>query len=83
MTIIDKTIIFSAKAHNGQTRKSTHIPYNTHPFAVGMLLQKMKCTVEVIAAGILHDTSEDTATTFEDLTEHFGLRVAKLVRAAS
>ena len=83
MTIIDRAINFAAVAHNGQTRKSTNIPYITHPFAVGMLLQKMKCAEEVIAAGILHDTLEDTPTTFDDLVEHFGLRVAKLVRAAS
>ena len=83
MNIVDKAINFAAMAHNGQTRKSTSIPYISHPFAVGMLLQKIKCAEDVIAAGILHDTLEDTNTTFEDLAEHFGIRVAKLVLAAS
>ena len=83
MNIIDQAINFAAMAHNGQTRKSTSIPYITHPFAVGMLLQKIKCADEVIAAGILHDILEDTSTTFDDLAEHFGIRVAKLVLAAS
>ncbi|AKP48750.1 HD domain-containing protein [Bacillus smithii] len=83
MSIIEKAIIFAAKAHEGQTRKSTDIPYITHPFAVGMLLQKAKCSDEVIAAGILHDTLEDTSVTYEELTEHFGERIAILVRAAS
>jgi hypothetical protein len=83
MNIVDQAINFAAMAHNGQTRKSTSIPYISHPFAVGMLLQKMKCAEEVIAAGILHDTLEDTSTTFEDLAQHFGIRVAKLVLAAS
>lgn len=83
MNIIDQAINFAAMAHNGQTRKSTIIPYITHPFAVGMLLQKIKCADEVIAAGILHDILEDTSTTFDDLAEHFGIRVAKLVLAAS
>lgn len=83
LSIIEQAIIFAAKAHHGQTRKSTDIPYITHPFAVGMLLQKAKCTDEVIAAGILHDTLEDTSTTYEELVEQFGIRVAKLVRAAS
>ncbi|MFF2445600.1 HD domain-containing protein [Neobacillus sp. NPDC058068] len=83
MDIIEKAIIFAAKAHKDQSRKSTDIPYVTHPFAVGMLLQKAKCSDEVIAAGILHDTIEDTSTTYEDLIEHFGARIAKLVLAAS
>ena len=55
MSIVEKAVIFAAKAHQGQTRKSTDIPI-MHPFAVGMLLQKEKCTDVVIAAGILHDT---------------------------
>lgn len=48
-----------------------------------MLLQKAKCTEAVVAAGILHDTIEDTSTTYEELTEHFGVQIANLVRAAS
>jgi hypothetical protein len=83
MDMIEKAIIFAAKAHKNQTRKGTDIPYITHPFAVGIHLQKAKCSEEVIAAGILHDTLEDTETTFKDLTEAFGVRVANLVLAAS
>lgn len=83
MNIIDRAIIFAARAHHGQTRKATDIPYVTHPFAVGMLLQKAMCTDEVIAAGILHDTLEDTSTTYEELGEQFGVRIANLVQAAS
>lgn len=83
MSIIEKAIIFAAKAHKDQTRKSTDIPYITHPFAVGMLLQKAKCSDEVIAAGILHDTLEDTSATFEELKEQFGVYIANLVLAAS
>ena len=73
MDMVEKAIIFAAKAHKNQTRKGTDIPYITHPFAVGMILQKAKCSEEVIAAGILHDTLEDTETTFKDLTEVFGV----------
>ena len=83
MDLVEKSIVFAAKAHREQNRKGTDIPYITHPFAVGMLLQKAKCSEEVIAAGILHDTLEDTATYYEDLTENFGVRVADLVVAAS
>ncbi|MFZ0445942.1 MAG: HD domain-containing protein [Bacillus sp. (in: firmicutes)] len=83
MDKIETAIIFAAKAHHNQKRKGTDIPYITHLFAVGMLLQKEKCSEEVIAAGILHDTLEDTETTFEDLTEVFGVQIANLVQAAS
>ncbi|HEY4550855.1 MAG TPA: HD domain-containing protein [Bacillus sp. (in: firmicutes)] len=83
MSIIDQAIIFAAMAHRDQTRKSTDIPYITHPFAVGMLLQKAKCSDEVIVAGILHDTLEDTSTTYEELVEQFGSKIAQLVRSAS
>jgi (p)ppGpp synthase/HD superfamily hydrolase len=83
MNVIQQAINFAAKAHECQKRKSTDIPYITHPFAVGMLLQKAKCSDAVIAAGILHDTLEDTNTKFEQLAEQFGVHIANLVRSAS
>lgn len=81
--LLDKAIVFAAKAHANQTRKGTDIPYVTHPYAVGLYLLKAGCTEEVVAAGILHDTLEDTETTHEELAETFGVRVADLVKAAS
>ena len=83
MNTIEKAIIFAAKAHRNQTRKGTDIPYITHPFAIGMYLQKANCSEEVVAAGILHDTIEDTETTYDDLKESFGEYRANLVLAAS
>lgn len=83
MDIIEQAIIFAANAHREQVRKSTTIPYITHPFTVGMLLKDAKCADEVIAAGILHDTLEDTPTTYKKLAEQFGTHVANLVRSAS
>lgn len=83
MRLIEKAIKFAAKAHEGQVRKATDIPYITHPFAVGLLLQQANCSKEVIAAGILHDTIEDTSVTYEQLIEEFGQKVANLVQAAS
>lgn len=83
MNMIDQAIRLAAVAHKDQTRKSTNIPYITHPFGVGMLLQKAKCSKEVVAAGILHDVLEDTQITYEELSEQFGEKVANLVAAAS
>ncbi|WP_299094909.1 HD domain-containing protein [uncultured Metabacillus sp.] len=83
MRIIEQAINYAAAAHDGQKRKATNIPYMTHPFAVGMLLQKERCSDDVIAAGILHDTIEDTSVTYEDLEKTFGMRIANLVLAAT
>lgn len=83
MDLIEKAIVFATKAHDGQKRKSTDIPYITHPYAVGMLLLRENCSEEVVAAGLLHDTLEDTAITYDELLAEFGEQVAKLVVAAS
>lgn len=83
MDLIEKAIILATKAHQCQKRKATNSPYITHPFAVGMLLQQANCSEEVVAAGILHDTLEDTEVTYKDLVETFGEYVAVLVQAAS
>lgn len=83
MEFIDKAINFAAIAHKEQVRKAAAIPYVAHPFAVGMMLQKAGCADEVIAAGLLHDTLEDTETTYDQLVTEFGRQVAEIVQAAS
>lgn len=80
---IDQAIQFAAVKHKGQVRKSTNIPYISHPFAVAMMLQKAGHTKEVIVAGILHDTLEDTSATEEEIRELFGDVVLALVVSAS
>lgn len=80
---IDLAIEMAAMAHLNQKRKTEDLPYITHPFAVGMLLSRAGCSHEVIVAGILHDTVEDTALTLEDIRREFGTRVADIVEGAS
>jgi (p)ppGpp synthase/HD superfamily hydrolase len=81
--LIDKAIQFAAVAHEGQYRKGTKIPYIIHPVSVGFLLQSIGCEEEVIAAGILHDTVEDTDVELDDIKREFGEGVASLVLSAS
>ncbi|WP_328824019.1 HD domain-containing protein [Planococcus glaciei] len=81
--LIDHAIGFAAFKHAGQVRKGTSIPYISHPFAVGMMLQQAGESEEVVAAGILHDTLEDTAATEEEIRTVFGEQVLLLVKAAS
>jgi hypothetical protein len=80
---IDQTIEFAAKAHFTQFRKGTDIPYISHPFGVGLILQKAGCKEELIIAGILHDTLEDTDTTEKDLEDKFGKKVLDIVKGCS
>ncbi|WP_139365195.1 HD domain-containing protein [Litchfieldia alkalitelluris] len=70
-------------AHHGQFRKLTNIPYITHPYNVGMYLAHSGCSDEVICAGILHDTVEDTNLTLEDIKNKFGSKVASYVAGSS
>lgn len=80
---VEKAFQFALKKHEGQFRKGTDIPYITHPFAVGMLLKEHRYSDEVIAAGLLHDTLEDTETTESKLLQLFGPVVLDLVQGAS
>ena len=81
--LIEKAIETAVLAHWDQKSKGTDIPYVTHPIAVGLILARKGCPDELIAAGILHDTIEDTPLTFEALRARFGERVASIVRACS
>lgn len=83
MDIVLRAIEFALKAHDGQTRKGSGIPYISHPYSVGMILARYGYEAETIAAGILHDTLEDTAATESDLRNEFGEGVTALVKGAS
>lgn len=78
MTII-KALEFAAVKHRNQVRKGTSIPYIVHPVHVAAILAKFHYDDELIMAGYLHDTVEDTETTIDEIEEAFGSRVARLV----
>lgn len=81
--IVFRAIETAAAAHAGQYRKGTRIPYIVHPLGVAEILIRAGCAEEVVAAGILHDTVEDTSLTIGDIGRDFGDRVARLVAGAS
>ena len=83
MSLLDTAIEIAARAHRDQLRKGTDVPYITHPYGVGLMLARAGYDEEVIAAGILHDTVEDTDVTLEQVREIFGARVAHIVRGGS
>ncbi len=76
--LLRRAYIFSAKAHQGQTRLSGE-PYLNHPIEVASILADIVLDVATVAAGLLHDTVEDAGVTVEDIRSLFGDEVAVLV----
>jgi guanosine-3',5'-bis(diphosphate) 3'-pyrophosphohydrolase len=70
------------KAHAGQKRASGE-PYVYHCLAVAAILTEYMMPAEIIAAGLLHDTVEDTSIKFDDLRRDFGEGVANLVQGVT
>lgn len=75
--------LFAAQAHGPQLRKYSHEPYIKHCSEVAQVLNRFNYPPEVMAAGWLHDTIEDTWVTYPVLYELFGKTVADLVREVS
>ncbi|SCM74785.1 bifunctional (p)ppGpp synthetase/guanosine-3',5'-bis(diphosphate) 3'-pyrophosphohydrolase [Desulfovibrio sp. 86] len=78
LELIQRAYVFAATAHVGQTRLSGE-PYLSHPLAVADTLAEMGFDEATVAAGLLHDTVEDTKATIEELDENFGEDVADIV----
>lgn len=78
--LIEDAFAFAYKKHEGQKRKSGD-PYIVHPIAVAYFLSRLHTGPETIAAGLLHDTVEDTETSENELKNKFGDTVASLVLA--
>jgi GTP pyrophosphokinase len=76
--LVARAYEFAADAHEGQTRRSGD-PYVSHPLSVASIITELKLDVASVCAGLLHDAVEDTSTTVEELTEHFGKEIAFLV----
>jgi len=75
-------LAFAADKHRRQRRKDRHAsPYINHPIALAQVLAgEGRVTDErILAAALLHDTIEDTNTTFNELKRHFGRRIARIV----
>ena len=73
---------FAAHKHRDQRRKDASAsPYINHPIALARLLaaEGGVTDVKTLVAVVLHDTIEDTDTSYEELVEHFGRKVADVV----
>ena len=82
LALLFRALAFAAHKHRDQRRKDAEAsPYINHPIALAEVLagEGGVTDVEVLAAALLHDTIEDTATTVEELRAQFGGRIADMV----
>ena len=76
--VVRRAYEFTQEVHRGQRRVSGE-PYHVHPLAVAGLLVEFRMDATTVAAGLLHDVLEDTATSKTVLVERFGDDIAELV----
>lgn len=76
--LLEKAFELAKSAHAGQKRLSGE-EYLSHPLNVAYFLSELGMDSATIAAGILHDTIEDTTITYKDLEKEFGKDIAFLV----
>jgi (p)ppGpp synthase/HD superfamily hydrolase len=78
--LINKAKMLAGKAHEGQFRKYSGMPYIVHPIEVATIVQTVEHSDEMIAAALLHDVVEDTDYSFEDIANEVSPEVADLVK---
>src|SRR5438445_4593579 len=82
LELIRKAYEFSQRSHSGQQRASGE-PYLVHPLEVALVLAEMKMDAVSVAAGLLHDSVEDTSITIVDIRKEFGEQVAHIVEGVT
>ena len=82
ISLIRKAWEFCVRHHEGQMRASGE-PYIVHPLEVAEVLAEMKMDSTAIAAGLLHDSVEDTPATNEEIQAGFGDQVAHIVEGVT
>src|SRR5256714_290730 len=82
LELIRKAYEFSQRYHSGQQRASGE-PYLVHPLEVALVLAEMKMDAVSVAAGLLHDSVEDTSITIVDIRKEFGEQVAHIVEGVT
>src|SRR3954471_23105035 len=82
VSLIRKAWEFCVQHHAGQERASGE-PYIIHPLEVAEVLAEMKMDASAIAAGLLHDSVEDTPATSAEIAQHFGDQVAHIVEGVT
>lgn len=76
--LIRAAFAYGADMHDGQFRHSGE-PYFTHPVAVAAILSQQRLDDATIITALLHDTIEDTNSTYTEVSDMFGNDIAELV----
>ena len=79
--LLDEAISFATRAHSGQVRKSSKVPYILHPMEVAAIIGGITEDENVMIAGLLHDTVEDCDVDPREIKAKFGARVSALVQS--
>ncbi|MDR0809065.1 MAG: bifunctional (p)ppGpp synthetase/guanosine-3',5'-bis(diphosphate) 3'-pyrophosphohydrolase [Gemmobacter sp.] len=76
--LIRSAYAYGGRMHEGQFRKSGEA-YFSHPVAVAAILTEQRLDDATIITALLHDTIEDTKSTYTEVARLFGEEVAELV----
>ena len=77
--MLTNAITYAVKMHKGGLRKGTNIPYIVHPLEVMHILYEMGADKKLMAAGVLHDTVEDTEATLDEIKEFIKDRLKSVI----
>lgn len=80
--LLQRAFLTAQKAHEPQKRNSGE-PYFNHVFQTAIKLADWGLDTTTIAAGLLHDTVEDTPYKLSALKENFGEEIAFLVNGVT
>jgi len=74
-----KAYEFSKEKHGSQVRKFSGLPYFSHPKEVARIVEDLTKDEDLIIVALLHDTIEDTNTTYDEIKKLFGKKIADFV----
>ena len=69
--VLKKAYVYGTKMHGRQLRASGD-PYFSHPIEVARILAELKLDTTTLVCALLHDTIEDTKSTYTEISALFG-----------
>ena len=83
MDLVTKAFMVARLNHKNQKTKVKKFPFFTHPLRVANILIQEGAKEELICAGLLHDTVEDTNLSITAIKKKFGINISSLVEFAT
>ena len=80
--LIRRAFAYAERQHRGQLRRSGE-DFIHHPYGVARICAELHLDEQTIAAALLHDVVEDTATELDELRSEFGTEIAQLVEGVT